>query len=390
MTVETGLVTDLSEEQLELREAVRDFARNEIAPQAARADEEGRFPEEIVADMAELGFLGLPVPEEYGGVGADLLSYVLALEEISYACGSTALTLAAHVSLATLPILYFGTEEQRQRYVPDLASGKTLGAFGLTEAHAGSDSGGTRTTARREGESYVLNGSKLYITNASRAGVFVVTARTGESEDGTRGISSFIVEKGTAGLEIGKREDKLGLRASDTCEVLFSDCRVPAAQRLGDEGEGFANFMKTLDGGRIGIGAMGVGLAQASFDYATDYAKQRVAFGKAISRQGAIREKIADMATAIHASRLLVYDAARRRMAGRSHTREAAIAKLYSSEAATRIARDAIQILGGNGYSREYPVERYYRDAKLLEIGEGTSEIQRIIISRSVLKDLDS
>lgn len=390
MTVETGLVTDLSEEQLELREAVRDFARNEIAPQAARADEEGRFPEEIVADMAELGFLGLPVPEEYGGVGADLLSYVLALEEISYACGSTALTLAAHVSLATLPILYFGTEEQRQRYVPDLASGKTLGAFGLTEAHAGSDSGGTRTTARREGESYVLNGSKLYITNASRAGVFVVTARTGDSEDGTRGISSFIVEKGTAGLEIGKREDKLGLRASDTCEVLFSDCRVPASQRLGDEGEGFANFMKTLDGGRIGIGAMGVGLAQASFDYATDYAKQRVAFGKAISRQGAIREKIADMATAIHASRLLVYDAARRRMAGRSHTREAAIAKLYSSEAATRIARDAIQILGGNGYSREYPVERYYRDAKLLEIGEGTSEIQRIIISRSVLKDLDS
>jgi len=390
VTVETGLVTDLSEEQLELREAVRDFARNEIAPQAARADEEGRFPEEIVADMAELGFLGLPVPEEYGGVGADLFSYVLALEEISYACGSTALTLAAHVSLATLPILYFGTEEQRQRYVPDLASGKTLGAFGLTEAHAGSDSGGTRTTARREGESYVLNGSKLYITNASRAGVFVVTARTGDSEDGTRGISSFIVEKGTAGLEIGKREDKLGLRASDTCEVLFSDCRVPASQRLGDEGEGFANFMKTLDGGRIGIGAMGVGLAQASFDYATDYAKQRVAFGKAISRQGAIREKIADMATAIHASRLLVYDAARRRMAGRSHTREAAIAKLYSSEAATRIARDAIQILGGNGYSREYPVERYYRDAKLLEIGEGTSEIQRIIISRSVLKDLDS
>ena len=390
MTVETHLVTDLTEEQFELRQAVREFARNELAPRAAQADEDACFPDESIANMAELGFLGIPVPEEYGGVGADLLSYVLAIEEISYCCGSTALTIAAHVSLATLPILYFGTDEQRERYVSDLATGKMLGAFGLTEPHAGSDAGGTQTTATRDGDDYVINGSKLYITNASRAGVFVITARTGDSSEGTRGISSFIVERGTPGLEIGKREDKLGLRASDTCEVLFSDCRIPASQRLGKEGEGFSNFMKTLDGGRIGIGAMGGGLGQAALDYAVDYARQRIAFGKPIAEQGIIRERIADMTTGIHASRLLVYDAARRRMAGQSHAREAAIAKLFASETATRVARDAIQILGGNGYSREYPVERFYRDAKLLEIGEGTSEIQRIVISRSVLNQADS
>jgi alkylation response protein AidB-like acyl-CoA dehydrogenase len=390
VTIETHLVTDITEEQSTLREAVRDFARNELASRAAQADEDGVFPQDSLASMAKLGFLGIPVPEKYGGVGSDLLSYVLAIEEISYCCGSTALTVAAHVSLATLPILYFGTEEQRQRYVPDLATGKVLGAFGLTEPHAGSDAGATRTTATRDGNDYVINGSKIYITNASRAGLFVVTARTGDPAEGTRGISSFIVESGTRGLEIGKREDKLGLRASDTCEVLFADCRVPATQRLGEEGEGFANFMKTLDGGRIGIGAMGVGLGQASLDYAVDYARQRIAFGKPISERGAIREKIADMATSIHASRLLVYDAARRRMAGRPHTREAAIAKLFASEAATRVASDAIQILGGNGYSRDYPVERFYRDAKLLEIGEGTSEIQRIVISRSVLNPVGS
>ncbi|MBI4585401.1 MAG: acyl-CoA dehydrogenase family protein [Planctomycetes bacterium] len=373
--------TDLTPEQEELRRAVREFAQAEIKPAAAQLDEESRFPLEIIRKMGELGFLGIPIPEEYGGVGADLLSYIACLEEVSGCCGSTALTLASHTSLASLPILFFGTEEQKRRYLPDLASGRKLGAFGLTEPQAGSDAGGTRTTARRDGGHYVIDGSKIYITNASYAGVFVITARTGAPSEGTRGISSFIVEKGTPGLAAGKKEDKLGLRASDTAELIFSDCRVPADNRLGNEGEGFRNFMVTLDGGRIGIGAMGVGIAQAALDFAARYAKERRAFGGPIALLGAIQEKIADMATAVHAARLLVHDAARRRMAKRPHTREAAMAKLFASETAVRAAKEAIQILGGNGCSREYPLERYYRDAKLLEIGEGTSEIQRILIS---------
>ena len=379
-------VIDFSEEEELFRSMVRDFARKEIAPIARDIDEESRFPGQTLAKMGPLGLLGIPVPEEYGGAGASLVSYVLALEEIAYACGSTALTLAAHTSLATLPILAFGTEDQKRKYVPDLASGRTIGAFGLTESHAGSDAGATRTRAVRDGNCYVLNGSKCFITNASHASTFVVAART-SSEPGSSGISAFIVERSFSGFSAGKKEDKLGLRGSDTAEIVFADCLVPAENLLGKEGEGFHNFLKTLDGGRIGIGAMAAGLARAAFDQAVSYAQSRKAFGVTLASQGAIQEKIAEMAASLHASRLLVYDTARRREAGRPHTREAAITKLFASEAAYRITKDAIQILGGNGYSREYPVERFYRDVKLLEIGEGTSKIQRIVISRSVFEE---
>jgi butyryl-CoA dehydrogenase len=380
------IATDLTEEQQLFRSMIRDFARQEIAPIAAEIDESSRFPRETLDKMGPLGLLGIPVPEEYGGAGADLLGYMLALEEVSYACGSTALTLAAHTSLATLPILAFGTEAQRRKYVPDLASGRKLGAFGLTETHAGSDAGGTRTRAVRRGDRYVLNGAKTFITNASYASTFVVTARTSDAP-GTRGISSFIVEREFPGFAAGKKEDKLGLRASDTAEILFQDCEVPADNLLGKEGEGFRNFMATLDGGRIGIGAMAVGIAQAAFDLSVSYARSRHAFGGPLTELGSIREKLADMATSLHASRLLVYDTARRRAAGRPHTREASNTKIFASEAAYRATKEAIQILGGNGYSREYPAERYFRDVKLLEIGEGTSEIQRLVIAKSVLDD---
>ncbi len=382
-----SLATDLNEEEKLFRDMVRDFARSEIAPIAAEIDETSRFPAETIEKMAPLGLLGIPVPEEHGGAGASLFSYVLAIEEIAYACGSTALTLAAHTSLATLPILACGSEEQKKRYVPDLASGRKLGAFGLTESHAGSDAGGTRTRAVKDGHRWILNGSKCYITNASHAGTFVVTARTSEAPGG-RGISAFIVESGFPGFAVGKKEDKLGLRGSDTAEILFQDCPVPDENLLGSEGEGFRNFLRTLDGGRSGIGAMALGLGQAAFEVAARYANTRKAFGSTIGTFGAIQEKIADMATSLHATRLLVYDTARRREAGLPHTREASITKLFASEAAYRITKDAIQVLGGNGYSREYPLERFYRDVKLLEIGEGTSEIQRLVIARSVLEEL--
>jgi butyryl-CoA dehydrogenase len=381
-----SIATDLTREEEIFRDVVRDFARNEIAPIAAEIDETARFPSELIEKMAALGFLGIPIPEEHEGAGASLLSYVIALEEIAYACASTALTLAAHTSLATVPILRFGTEEQKKRYVPDLASGRKLGAFGLTESQAGSDAGATRTRAVKDGRHYVLNGSKLYITNASHASTFVVTARTSE-KSGTAGISAFIVERGFSGFAVGKKEDKLGHRASDTAEIIFDGCRVPEENLLGKEGDGFRQFLWTLDGGRIGIGSMSLGLARAAMDQAVRYALERKAFGAPIAEQGAIREKIADMGAAVHAARLLVVDAARRREAGRPHTREASITKLFASEAAYRVTKDAIQILGGNGYSREFPVERYFRDVKLLEIGEGTSEIQRLVIARDVLRE---
>jgi alkylation response protein AidB-like acyl-CoA dehydrogenase len=381
-----SVATDLTEEEEIFRNTVRDFARKEIAPIAAEIDEDARFPAELIAKMGPLGLLGIPIPEEYEGAGASLVSYVIALEEIAYACASTALTLAAHTSLCTIPILHFGTAEQKARYVPDLASGRKLGAFGLTESQAGSDAGATRTRAVKDGRHYVLNGSKLYITNASHASTFVVTARTAEG-GGTRGISAFIVERGFPGFAVGKKEDKLGHRASDTAELVFDGCRVPAENLLGGEGDGFQAFMRTLDGGRIGIGAMSLGLARAAMDHAVRHALTRRAFGALIAEQGAIREKIADMAAAVHAARLLVLDTARRRQEGRPHTREASITKLFASEAAYRVAKDAVQILGANGYSREYPVERFFRDVKLLEIGEGTSEIQRLVIAKDVFRE---
>ncbi|MBM3985921.1 MAG: acyl-CoA dehydrogenase [Planctomycetes bacterium] len=377
---------DLTEEQQLLRDTVRDFAEKELAPQAVAIDREARFPVETFRKMAELGLLGLPIPPEYEGAGVDSLSTTLVVEELARVCGSTALGVAAHTSLCLWPLFAFGNEEQRRRWVPDLASGRKLGAFGLTEPDAGSDAGGTRTTAVRAGDHYVLNGSKIFITNANYAETFVVTAVT-DTGKGTRGgISSFVLERGMPGFGIAKGDEKLGMRGSDWGELSFQDCRVPVANRLGAEGQGFPNFMKTLDGGRIGIGALAVGLAQGAFERSVRFAQERVAFGKPIAEQQAIAFKLADMAVAVETSRLLVQRAAALRDAGRPYAREASMAKLHASEAAMRVTYDAIQVHGGYGFTCEYHVERMYRDAKLCTIGEGTSEIQRIVISRDILK----
>ncbi len=375
---------ELSEEQRLVRDMVRDLAQNEIAPRAALVDKNEEFPAENLRKMAELGLLGLPWPEKYGGGGGDYLSYAIAVEEIARACGSTALIYAAHVSLGCAPIYYFGTEEQKQKWLPHLCSGRGLAAFGLTEPEAGSDAGATRTTAVRDGDSYVLNGSKMWITSGAIADVVTCTAKT-DPAAGTRGISCFLVEKGTPGFIPGKNEPKMGLKGSVTSALSFENCRVPAGNLLGKEGEGFKQMLITLDGGRISIGAMALGLAQAAFDEAVRYARQRVQFGQPIASFQAIQWMIADMATEIDAARLMVYRAAALKDAGRPFTKEAAMAKLYASEVAERAAFKAIQIHGGYGYSREYPVERIYRDQRLCTIGEGTSEIQRLVIARQVL-----
>jgi alkylation response protein AidB-like acyl-CoA dehydrogenase len=377
----------LTEEQELLRDTVRAFAEQELLPQAVEIDRNSRFPEDTFRKLAELGLLGLPIPEEYEGAGADTRTTVLVIEELAKCCGSTALGLAAHTSLCLWPIWAFGTEEQRRRFLPDLASGRRLGAFGLTEPDAGSDAGGTRTTAVRDGDHYVLNGSKLFITNANYAGTFVVTAVT-DAERGTRGgITSFILERGTPGFVISEGDEKLGMRGSDWGELSFQDCRVPVSNRLGGEGQGFANFMKTLDGGRIGIAALALGLAEGAFGRSVRFAQERVAFGKPIADQQGVAFKLADMAVGIAAGRLLVHSAAQARDTGQPYTREAAIAKLFCSEMAMKVTYDAIQVHGGYGFTTEYHVERMYRDAKLCTIGEGTSEIQRIVISRDILKD---
>ncbi len=380
------LELDLTEEQQLLRDTVRDFAERELLPQAIAIDREARFPRETFRKIAELGLLGLPIPPEYEGAGVDSVSTALVIEELARVCGSTALGVAAHTSLCLWPLWTFGSEEQRRKYVPDLASGRKLGAFGLTEPDAGSDAGGTRTTAVRKGEHYVLNGSKIFITNANYADTFVVTAVT-DAGRGTRGgISSFILERDMPGFVVSPGDEKLGMRGSDWGEMSFQDCRVPVANRLGAEGQGFTNFMKTLDGGRIGIGALAVGLAQGAFERSVKFAQERVAFGKPIAEQQAIAFKLADMAVQTESARLLVQRAASLRDAGRPYAREAAMAKLYASEAAMKVTYDAIQVHGGYGFTCEYHVERMYRDAKLCTIGEGTSEIQRIVISRDILK----
>jgi len=381
------LETELTEEQELLRDTVRDFAEQELLPQAVAIDREARFPLETFRKMAELGLLGLPIPAEYEGAGVDSVSTTLVVEELARCCGSTALGVAAHTSLCLWPIYAFGSEEQRRRYVPDLASGRKLGAFGLTEPDAGSDAGGTRTTAVRKGDAYVLNGAKVFITNANYAETFIVTAVTDPSRGTRGGISSFILERGLPGFVISKGDEKLGMRGSDWGELSMQDCRVPAGNRLGGEGEGFANFMKTLDGGRIGIGALAVGLAQGAFERSVRFAQERTAFGKPIAAQQAVAFKLADMAVQVDAARLLVRRAALRRDAGRPFTREASVAKLFASEAAMRVTYDAIQVHGGYGFTCEYHVERMYRDAKLCTIGEGTSEIQRLVISRDILEN---
>lgn len=376
----------LTEEQELLRDTVRDFARDRLLPQAIEIDREARFPVETFKELAGMGLLGLPVPEEYEGAGASAVTMALVVEELAKVCGSTALGVAAHTSLCLWPIWAFGTEEQRRRWVPDLASGRTLGAFGLTEPNAGSDAGGTRTTAVRDGRDWILNGSKIFITNANHAGTFVVTALTDPAAGTRGGISSFVLERGMPGFAVNKGDEKLGMRGSDWGELHFADVRVPGENLLGGVGEGFANFMKTLDGGRIGIGALALGLAVGAFERSVRFAQERLAFGKAIAEQQAIAFKLADMAVGIEAARLLIREAALARDAGRPFSRQAAMAKLHASEVAMRVTYDAIQIHGGYGFTTEYHVERMYRDAKLCTIGEGTSEIQRLVISRDILK----
>ena len=384
MTTTTD-VDPLNEEQQMLRDTVRDFARERVLPMAIEIDREQRFPVELFREMGEMGLLGLPIPEEYEGAGVDALSAVLVVEELAKVCGSTSLGLAAHTSLCLWPIHEFGTDAQRARWVPDLASGRKLGAFGLTEAGAGSDAGGTRTVAVQDGDHWVLNGSKVFITNANYAGTFVVTAVT-DREKGTRGgITSFVLERGMDGFEIHKGDEKLGMRGSDWGELTFVDCRVPADQMLGELGHGFVNFMKTLDGGRVGIAALALGLAEGAYERSCRYALERQAFGKPIAKQQAVAFMLADMATRIEAARHLVHHAARLKEAGRPYTKEASMAKLFASEIAMKVCYDAIQVHGGYGFTTEYHVERMWRDAKLCTIGEGTSEIQRMVISREIL-----
>jgi alkylation response protein AidB-like acyl-CoA dehydrogenase len=378
---------ELNEEQRMVRDMVRDFAQKEIAPRAAVVDKTEEFPAENIRQMAELGLLGLPYSEEYGGGGGDYLSYAIAVEEIARACGSTALIYAAHVSLGCGPIYSFGNKEQKQEWLPRLCSGKGLAAFGLTEPEAGSDAGATRTTALRDGDEYVLNGSKMWITSGAIADVVACTAKT-DPEAGTRGISCFLVAQGTPGFIPGKNEPKMGLKGSVTSALSLENCRVPVKNLLGAEGEGFKQMLVTLDAGRISIGSMALGLGQAALDEAVRYAKERVQFGQPIAKFQAIQWMLADMATELDAARLMVYRAAARKDAGARFTREAAMAKLYASEVAERAAFKAIQIHGGYGYSREYPVERIYRDQRLCTIGEGTSEIQRLVIARQVLGKL--
>ncbi len=380
---------ELNEDQQALRDLVREFAAKEVAPGARARDESGEFPAGLFRRLAELNLLGIPVPESLGGAGLDALSIAIAIEEIARACGSTALTLAAHTSLGTLPIVMFGTEAQKAKYVPPLARGERIGAYGLTESGAGSDAGATQTTARKADGGYVLNGTKQFCTNARHAGSYVVTAVTDRTQKKSKSISAFILERGFPGVRPGKTEDKLGMRASDTTELILEDVFVPAENRLGDEGGGFAMFMRVLDGGRIGIAALALGLAEAALDRAARYAGERKAFGRPIGAFQAVQFMIADMATEIEAARHLVYHTARLKDLGRPFSREASMAKLFASEAAMRAARNAIQVLGGNGYMAEYEVERIYRDAKLCEIGEGTSEVQRIVIARSLLGKLE-
>ena len=378
---------ELTEEQQMIRRVVREFAEKEIRPIAREIDARGEFPWEVIRKMAGLGLLGLPIPEQYGGSGADTVSYAIAVEEVSRVSGSIGITMAAHTSLGLYPLYRFGSEEQKKQYLPRLASGEGLAAFGLTEPEAGSDAGGVKTTAVLDGDQWVLNGQKTFITSGSIADVVIIAALTDKAA-GTRGISNFIVEKGTPGFRPGRDEDKMGLKGSVTSELFFEDCRVPKANLLGQVGEGFKQFLITLDGGRISIGAMALGLAQGALDAAIKYSKERVQFGQPIARFQAIQWMIADMATEIEAARWMIYRAAWLKDKGGRFTKEAAMAKLYASEAAERACFKAIQIHGGYGYMSEYDVERIYRDNRLTTIGEGTSEIQRLVIARQVLGEV--
>src|SRR3954447_16052944 len=372
---------DLSDEHRLIQRTVRDFAEGEVAPVAEELDKEKRFPYEIVRRLGELGLMGIPFPEEYGGGGGDTLAYALTVEELTRVDSSVAITLCAHTSLGTQPIYLFGTEEQKREWLPSLTSGRRLGAFGLTEPEAGSDAGNTRTRARLDDGEWVIDGAKQFITNAGTdiSGVVCISARTGEAE-----ISNLLVANGTPGYSQGRPYRKMGWNASDTRPLTFEGCRVPAANLLGRRGDGFRQFMRVLDIGRIGVAAMGVGLAQGALDQALAYAKERRAFGQAISKFQAIQAKLADMATEIEAARLLTYKAALLKDAGRNFTLTAAQAKLKTGRLAVRCAEEAVQIHGGYGYIEEYPVCRFYRDAKILTIGEGTDEVQQMVIARAL------
>jgi acyl-CoA dehydrogenase len=377
----------LSAEQAASQKMFHEFAQKEIAPFAASYDESAEFPRETIDKMAANGLMGVPIPEEWGGAGADFLTYILFIEEISRACASTGVILAVHTSVGTFPILYYGTEEQKQKYVPKLARGEYIGAYALTEPSAGSDAGALRTSARREGDEYVLNGSKIFISNGGHADVYTVFATLDRSL-GSRGITAFLVDKDTPGFSIGAVEKKMGLNADITTELIFEDCRLPASQLLGQEGEGFKIAMSLLDGGRIGIAAQGLGIAQGAFDEALKYARQREQFGQAIFDFQAVSFKLANMATRIEAARLLVYQAAYLKMKNLPCGKQASMAKMFATDTAMNVTTEAVQVLGGNGYSRRYPVERMMRDAKITQIYEGTNQIQRMVIARALQKGL--
>ncbi|WP_010095662.1 acyl-CoA dehydrogenase family protein [Ornithinibacillus scapharcae] len=375
---------NLTKEQAMIRKMVRDFAEGVIGPRTIEIDTEAKFPLDIFEQMGELGLLGIPFPEEYGGSGGDTLSYAIAVEEIGRVCGSTGLSYAAAVSLGASPIYYFGTEEQKREFLTPLASGKALGSFGLTEPNAGSDAGGTKTTAVVDGDDFIINGEKCFITNASFAKTLIVTAVTGKNEKGKNIISAIIVPTDAPGVTITSNYDKMGVRGSDTAEIVLDNVRVPRSNLLGDEKKGFSQFLYTLDGGRISIAALGLGIAQASLEKALQYAKERKQFGQSISNFQAIQFKLADIAMEVELARNMVYKAAWLKDNDKPFTKESAYAKLFATETAFRAANQAIQIHGGYGYMREYEVERYLRDAKLLEIGEGTSEVQRLVIARQL------
>lgn len=376
---------EMNENQKMIAQMVRDFAEKEIRPNFMEWDESQEFPVHVFKKLGELGLMGVFIPEEYGGSGFGYDEYITVVSEIAKVCGSIGLSVAAHNSLCTGHIYYHGSEAQKKKYLPKLASAEFIGAWGLTETGTGSDAGGMNTTAVLEGNEWVLNGSKNFITHGASGDVAVVIARTGEKGD-SKGMSAFIIEKGTPGFSAGKKENKMGMRASETCELIFNNCRIPAENLIGEKGTGFQQSMQILDGGRISIGALALGIAKGAFEAAVKYSKEREQFGKPISQFQAISFKLADMSTQIEAAELLLYQAAYLKNNKKNLTKESAIAKYYASEVAVRVADDAVQIFGGYGYTKDYPVEKFYRDAKLCTIGEGTSEIQKLVISRELLK----
>ncbi|MEJ6491403.1 MAG: acyl-CoA dehydrogenase [Flavobacteriales bacterium] len=376
---------DQNENQKMIAQMIRDFAEKEIRPHFMEWDESQEFPVQVFKKLGELGLMGVFIPEKYGGSGFTYFEYITVVSEIAKVCGSIGLSVAAHNSLCTGHIYYHGSEEQKMKYLPKLATAEWIGAWGLTETGTGSDAGGMNTTAVLEGNEWVLNGSKNFITHGKSGDVTVVIARTGEKGD-SRGMSAFIVEQGTKGFTAGKKENKLGMRASETCELIFDNCRIPAENLIGKEGDGFVQAMQVLDGGRISIGALALGIAKGAFEASIKYAKEREQFGKPIAQFQAIGFKLADMATKIEASELLLNQSAFLKNTGKNLTKESAIAKYYVSEVACEVANDAVQIFGGYGYTKDFPVEKFYRDAKLCTIGEGTSEIQKLVISREILK----